>query len=80
MLLICKALLNHVALRLYPSVPVNPRTALGTTVLPRGGDPVHDCANHPKVPDDQTAGRGNCGIAGSGKANDDSCHVDYRRL
>ncbi len=27
------------ALRLYPSVPVNTRTALNTTVLPTGGGP-----------------------------------------
>jgi cytochrome P450 len=39
LLLRCKALLNHIALRLYPSVPVNTRTALRTTVLPTGGGP-----------------------------------------
>lgn len=38
-LLLCKPLLNHAALRLYPSVPVNTRTALRTTVLPTGGGP-----------------------------------------
>lgn len=31
--------IHHLALRLYPSVPVNTRTALKTTVLPTGGGP-----------------------------------------
>lgn len=31
--------LKNTALRLYPSVPVNTRTALRTTVLPTGGGP-----------------------------------------
>jgi cytochrome P450 len=31
--------LKHAALRLYPPVPVNTRTALRTTVLPTGGGP-----------------------------------------
>lgn len=30
---------RHLVLRLYPSVPVNSRTALKTTVLPTGGGP-----------------------------------------
>jgi cytochrome P450 len=34
-----KRLLNHIALRLYPSLPVNTRTAVKTTVLPTGGGP-----------------------------------------
>ena len=31
--------IRHLVLRLYPSVPVNTRTALKTTVLPTGGGP-----------------------------------------
>jgi cytochrome P450 len=31
--------LKNSALRLYPSVPVNTRTAIRTTVLPTGGGP-----------------------------------------
>ena len=31
--------LNNIALRLYPSVPVNTRTVHRTTVLPTGGGP-----------------------------------------
>jgi hypothetical protein len=36
------ALLKLVALRLYPSVPVNTRTTIRTTVLPTGGGPDRD--------------------------------------
>ncbi|OCT46538.1 Cytochrome P450 [Cladophialophora carrionii] len=32
-------LMNYTALRLYPSVPVNSRTAVKTTILPTGGGP-----------------------------------------
>jgi len=35
----CRMSLTHEALRLYPPVPVNSRTALRTTVLPMGGGP-----------------------------------------
>jgi cytochrome P450 len=39
---------NNLALRLYPSVPVNTRTTMCTTVFPTGGGP--DCTALALVP------------------------------
>lgn len=34
--------MHHIVLRLYPSVPINSRTALRNTILPKGGGPKGD--------------------------------------